>query len=253
MSTATIEAQFFAPDIGLASLVKGLVESPECQWNRLSIGTQDTTREPASSEELVGVVKELECSAPGCFVSIEICMGASSFTIYAKHKEIKVALKELEIIKLPQVGRPFIRVFSSCNAYYAFACSYEELFAWNLFKYDLWGNGNMSTSKIGSDPHRYVPGIYWLNFFSRRMIEDLSLDVQRIATATDCDVEELENGVILELVEHPELWPQKRETVQALISSDDRFFDLSAVPPPQDGISPRDFVAFLTKLSDQWP
>jgi hypothetical protein len=144
--------------------------------------------------------------------------------------------------------------FQGSPGYYGFACDHEEWLVRHRFGYDQWGTGRLSTCPVGRDYARYVPGLYWLNYFSKEYMIDHKLDVEQLARYLRGTLEQLQNGVLLQLYNKPGQWEEYSEEVDQLLFHDQRFFSIKRIERPEPmSLSPPEFDDFAIRLGKEWP
>ena len=192
-------------------------------------------------------VNETAAKLFGAHYSIEISM----FTNHPS--ELRLAsLSEDEDSILAEAERIF-EFFDTKRMVYGHAELYDERFARNLHRYDLWGNGRMCTSMIGTDILRYVPGLYWLNYLSHEYLERHRLDLLAIAHTVGGTLRAVRDGFLLRLYDEPSQWLEHFDEVAKCIDANPSFFSMSRVAPLPPGLSPREYMERSGKLGREWP
>lgn len=131
----------------------------------------------------------------------------------------------------------FVRRFSSR------ACA--QLSPWYAHGHvpEEWDHKNMShegggTMAIGSDISRYLPGLYWLNFFGEPYCQ--LIGKPRLLSAPAHETEELDAGVLLLLAPEPDAWytPEyKAVENRILMHVGDKYF-FNRHEPQRDTVAP---------------
>lgn len=144
-----------------------------------------------------------------------------------------------------------IRFFSSKGLRYASASRPDEYGRRNLFKYDVWGNGKASSSPVGRDLNRYIPGIYWLTYFSYDLITERNISTEELvslgARATQVDG----CGMLIQFGDSPDDWEQYDDIISQYLRTDDRFFSVERIVAPPN-MSPREYMEYIRAGLDVW-
>jgi len=189
--------------------------------------------------------------------SLTLSLYGSGFSMEIEHPTrgggpAVMSLFEITQEWLLQHGRALIKHFSIHGVRHGFACEFAEHAHRNLFKYDFWGTGQMSSTMLGGDLDRYIPGLYWLNYFSHEYTASWSLDMEFLCRMCGGETERTEHGTILQLYDAPCRWTEKRLAIDEFIAGDSRFFSLARVERP-GRMTFSEFAVFLTNLSRRWP
>jgi hypothetical protein len=145
-----------------------------------------------------------------------------------------------------------LKFFDERDAYYGFGCRYVERFHRNLFKVDLWGDGRFATSQLGQDIRKYIPGLYWMNYFSNSLLKKYPIGIDAIAKDTGGSVQRLRHGVLLGLYDSPADWESRRDVVDGILEQSEYFFSMRRVAEPGH-LTPAEMCRYLEKLSKEWP
>jgi hypothetical protein len=93
--------------------------------------------------------------------------------------------------------------------------------------------GKFITGHLGRDHTRYVPGLYWLNYFSEAYLEQHRLDVKGIADRLNVTLKHTAHGILLQLYPRPQEWIDLDTTVSQVIRETPGVFSIDDVPIPQ--------------------
>lgn len=155
--------------------------------------------------------------------------------------------------KILEHAEEFFRFFEGHSGLYGFACLADERDARNCYQHDYWGYGKPSVMlMVGVDIHRYVPGLYWMNYFSDEYRERHNVDVEGIARTFGREVKRLARGVLLQLYDDPADWERYDDDVKRILDSSPNFFSMSRVPRPGK-ITPAELTDFTLEISRKWP
>lgn len=94
--------------------------------------------------------------------------------------------------------RCFGHLCATLDPFYGFACASEEYRAKNIF-----AEGG-AVRAIGINIARYLPGLYWLNFFGKPYVEMIGME--RILQAPAYRVARISSGCMLETAPRPDEW-----------------------------------------------
>ncbi len=172
------------------------------------------------------------------------------FQSYPPHRA-EMTVYELTGAKLARSGFDVLRFFSDRGMRFGCAALDGENQARNLFKQAVRGFGG-ATSTIGRNCDQYVPGLYWLNYYSRAFAQQHNLNPSDLANATGGELIELTHGCVLRLYQSPGDWIDHEARMAGLLAVDRRFFSLLRIPPATN-LGPREILLYLRHLGDQWP
>ncbi len=145
-------------------------------------------------------------------------------------------------------------IISSVSKYatsYGSACFEEEF---EFRNYHCPEAGKTSVSMVGCDLRRYIPGLYWLNYFSNKLIEERSLDLEQIASLLDGQILHMEKGAILKLYDRPEDWFAKKDRVSKALLSIPGFFSMARVErAPKPDMTRREALEYQLRVAKAWP
>jgi len=106
---------------------------------------------------------------------------------------------------------------------------------------------------VGRDYRRYVPGLYWLNYFSCQYAKVHGVDLESLALRTTGRLQRFEHGGLLELYESPEEWRDKNDLVAEVLKSTPGFFSKGHAAIPQMVAAPLQFENVMDELHKKWP
>ena len=152
-----------------------------------------------------------------------------------------------------ELAGAILRFFPARGATYGYACASEERRARNLVEYDLWGRGTKSTTHVGTDIRRYIPGLYWLNYFANAYRELHPIDLEAIARETGGVLYALGGGYLLRLYRRPSDWRMHDDVVRRCMDANPHIFSRSQVDLLPPGLSPREYMERSGKLGREWP
>lgn len=144
-----------------------------------------------------------------------------------------------------------ISYFAQQGAFYGFACDSKEYWHRNLLKYDLWGDGRLSTVAIGTNPLRIVPGLYWLNYFSIDYARRSRIDLNEIEALSSCISESAISNGLVQLFASPKDWADHCEVIDNYLENNSSFFSLKRIELP-DALTPREYLEFTQTLHRRW-
>jgi hypothetical protein len=141
--------------------------------------------------------------------------------------------------------------FSRCGAAWGFAGEWDEYAARNQFTIKYVDKGSCQ-GFIGRDFRRYVPGLYWLNYFSNDYALKRAIDFAELASRLNATVVPLDNGTILRLYEKPADWRARQGEVADVIHQTKNFFSMRNVQIPTN-LSQRNPEHFSWSPFTEWP
>jgi hypothetical protein len=113
-------------------------------------------------------------------------------------------------------------------------------------------SGGSSHSFIGRDVLRYVPGLYWLNYFSDEYAAARGVDVKALAARLSGQLTRTTRGHLLELYDAPTRWAEWSDSVDEVIESTAGFFSKRHIAIPESA-SFREIDAVTMKIQKEWP
>jgi len=107
--------------------------------------------------------------------------------------------------------------------------------------------------RVGTDIRRYIPGLYWLNYFSHDYCAQLNIDIEELVTRTGAERYDYPEGVVLKLYDHPHNWQAHRHRILDAIDPLPYVFSLRRVDPVPEGLTPREALEWDNKMHRRWP
>ncbi len=105
---------------------------------------------------------------------------------------------------------------------------------------------------FGRDYTRYIPGLYWRNYFSHQYAEEHGLDVTGLAARMNWKLSEMSGGWLLHLYDSPEAWRDEAQKVDDFLFDTPGFFSKRRLEVPAS-VSPRQTAALVERLGREWP
>ena len=102
------------------------------------------------------------------------------------------------------------------------------------------GQGGSAHLWFGRDYRRYVPGLYWLNYFSREFRDKHQIDVDVLAQRTGARIQEMVNGYLVRLYDSPTQWIECRDRIDEVIRHNGGVLFNPTGPGPEVGLSQGD-------------
>jgi len=152
--------------------------------------------------------------------------------------------------RLSRFGPEILENFDQNNATYGFGCTWEEYRARNGYVLH-YVDGGRSEGWCGRDFRQYIPGLFWLNYFSRSYAEAMQLDLQAIVERLHACLVATAKGHILQLYDHPCQWCDQADEVNNVIYQTPNMFSKRRVDFPVNA-SKWDLDA-ASSISDNWP
>ncbi len=137
------------------------------------------------------------------------------------------------------------------NAMYGFACDTEEREARNQYivRYEL----GKSYGWFGRDFERYVPGLYWANWFSKRYVKHIGIDPLQLHAQLGGELRAVDDrGDLLVLFDSPFAWKSHYEHVGNVIRRTDRVFSRDQVELPRV-LGAREHDEWSAWVFREWP
>lgn len=144
-----------------------------------------------------------------------------------------------------------LKSWSDFGAIYGYGCEFSEFIDRHEYAIELC-EGGRSLGWCGRDFTRYVPGLYWLNYFSNLYCNKMSIDVECLRRALDARLLEYRGGVILQLYEHPRDWPKHAHRVRKVIDETQAFFSKRRVPVAP-ALPMREVNDWWSAIAREWP
>lgn len=105
---------------------------------------------------------------------------------------------------------------------------------------------------FGRDIRRYVPGLYWHNYFSDTFVTTHGIDLIRLATEFKSEYIQHNDGVFLKLYQHSNQWQDMASAVDSVISATRGFFSRRGLSIPIGVVSPEESLRITSELSGKW-
>jgi hypothetical protein len=152
--------------------------------------------------------------------------------LFGNSISIWVERKDVEGMPASQwMTSAFAALCESMDFMYGFAYCNGEYYSKNM---DINRGG-----AIGVDPSKYLPGLYWLNFFGKPYVE--LIGKKQLMTTPAALIKEIKNGILVQFGDAPKVWRTReyRTTIEEALDHIGRqyFFDRRAqkrktVTPP---------------------
>ncbi|MHC4445408.1 MAG: hypothetical protein ACYTF1_03090 [Planctomycetota bacterium] len=105
---------------------------------------------------------------------------------------------------------------------------------------------------VGRKYDRYVPGLYWLNYFSFEFATMHGVDIERITQLQGAKIDKLKCGYLVQLYESPDQWPEFKDSVDDFLFSATGFFSKRRVNVPLE-VRAIELVPLISQLGKDWP
>ena len=135
---------------------------------------------------------------------------------------------------------------------YAFAVLFEEWVCKNGYPFRFAGSTSTNHNWVGRDCQKYVPGLYWMNYFSDSYAEQHTIDTSRLGTDLRIEPVRLSRGWLLKLYDHPCDWAQHLPHVDAVTLNTPGFFSMRRVDLPEV-VEPQKITEFIAESNLKWP
>lgn len=106
---------------------------------------------------------------------------------------------------------------------------------------------------VGRDYDRYVPGLYWLNYFSGEFAERHAIGFRPMQEEIGAEVQALSAGWMVRLYDAPEHWTKFKNTVDDYLFQTAGFFSKRRVVAPVAVDTPREALDILVEIGRAWP
>ena len=150
-----------------------------------------------------------------------------------------------------QHAEAILETLDLCGVAYAHAGSSSEYAERNQYVIRF-VDGGCAFGFCGRDYNRYVPGIYWLNYFSLAYLRRMIIDLDGIGVDCDGTLVKMENGVLLRLYNKPTEWERCKAVVSALIDRLPNVFSIRDVEIPS-GLYRKDSLSPEASPAQTWP
>lgn len=153
--------------------------------------------------------------------------------------------------RFTQHGVAILETLDEFGPVYGYAASWDEYRARNGLSIAFIDGGQME-GWCGRDFRRYVPGLFWLNYFSKNYAGTFQIDVGTLQSRINATLLATKNGHILKLYEAPDRWGDRDNEVADAIFETPRFFSIRRVSVPTK-VHRRDALRVAQPIWDQWP
>jgi hypothetical protein len=118
--------------------------------------------------------------------------------LFGNSISIWIERKEVEGIGAAQwMAGAFAMLCESLDFMFGFAYCNGEYYSKNM-------NTTHGLSAIGQDPSRYLPGLYWINFFGKPYLE--LIGKKQLMTTPAALTKDIKNGVLVQFADDPLSW-----------------------------------------------
>lgn len=149
-----------------------------------------------------------------------------------------------------------LSVFDKYGAVFGFACSWGEYRRRNGWEISLpearGGTGGLAQGWFGRSFEKYVPGLFWISYYSNAFATKHGLDPARLAVVLAGTHVKLDSGAILQIYDEPSTWESKNDRVEAVLREDARFFYRGRVDLPTE-VFYRETNVVLGRIHEEWP
>lgn len=153
--------------------------------------------------------------------------------------------------RFPDFGPAILTCFDAHGATYGFGCDWGEYRARNGYVIHYVDRGR-SEGWCGRDFRRYVPGLYWLNYFSDAYLERFPVDLPNVVSTLKAELLPAVSGKILRLYENPLDWEERCKDVADVIHRTDYVFSIRDVVIPTD-LYQKDSLSPAASPAREWP
>lgn len=245
-----IRGYFANPEDVLRFALEGLVELPESlrptHYGEEELGRKTKDNEIANRRQFKQFVIKLR---PGFYLYGSGC----SFDVVARtHRPSEIVFWSPVKRFRPSLGKPIMDIFARYGAVYGFGADWDEYRERNGFFLRFIDNRTVE-GFLGRDFRRYVPGLYWLNYFSDAYRDSMEIDPADLAQKLGGTVSTAPCGTILQLYDQPTDWRERNEDVCHVIDETDNLFSKRDVEFPT-GITQKEYITTDASLfSRAWP
>lgn len=145
-----------------------------------------------------------------------------------------------------------LRHFVNRGLLYGRAGCWDEWRARNLFEFYVAWSTQPCTTPVGRDIHKYLPGLYWVNYLSREFKAQHQLDLDSIARELDVPLFDWLGGYFLRLYDTPDQWESHRDQVTAVIERHPGIFAISRIERPPPDLGPRAEQEYSSRVLSKW-
>lgn len=152
----------------------------------------------------------------------------------------------------PALGKAIMEIFFRFGAVYGFGADWDEYDERNGYTLQFIDKGSVH-GFLGRDFRRYVPGLYWLNYFSDDYRNDKGMEVGDIAEELGGTVLTTPGGTILQLYNGPADWRERNDAVCRIIDETPNVFSKRDVEFPT-GVTRMEYIhGDASNFEDPWP
>jgi hypothetical protein len=134
---------------------------------------------------------------------------------------------------------------------YGFACDWDEYRARNGYTLYYVDHGH-GEDWCGRDFRRYVPGLYWYNYFGTQYVEQFDLDLASIQQRLKASLLPAKHGHLLRLYDSPTDWQDRRDQIDDVLYETENFFSIRRVELPTH-VYFKDSLTACEPISARWP
>lgn len=106
---------------------------------------------------------------------------------------------------------------------------------------------------LGRDIRCYVPGLYWLNYFSTEFISKHNINPPSLAERSAGQITQSAYGTTLRLYDSPASWVEWSERIDEILYTTSGFFSMRRVQLPTELLPLNESVQKMVELGRQWP
>ena len=244
-----IKAYFDEPNHVVDWQRHGLVRLPDhirpTHFGLDELPTRSEANAIENREQFDAFLNAHEC---GCFYGEGFSIDTSIFDNIPSEINVWSTIADA---RASEYGQPLFESWSEYGIVYGFGAAIAEQRARNGYEARL-ASGGTSEGWFGRDIRRYVPGLYWLNYFSEKYLDEHPLDVRAIAATLQGHVSPIGKGFLLKLYEQPDEWQAKADDVQRIVDQTAGVFSRTDVEVPQ-GLPVIEHLAWSERIFKQWP
>lgn len=146
-----------------------------------------------------------------------------------------------------ELAREVMSFMDSVGADYGVAAESAEADRRNAL---VWAGRNRMN--VGRDIRKYVPGLYWLNYFGQRYVEMHNLDLAEITERLGGELVPLTHGHFLQLYPLAADWITGDGEVSTFLASHPKYFSIDGLPRPGD-FREDGSVVMSSEIFRRWP
>lgn len=145
-----------------------------------------------------------------------------------------------------------VDLWDGAQALYGFGAAFDEHRDRNGYVLPL-ASGGRAEGWFGRCIARYIPGVYWLNYFSDEYLAQRGVRIHTLESAVGGRLRRLGRGALLLVFDRPEQWPQHAERINRTLASIPGVFSRTAVELPARALEHREHFEWGQELHKQWP